>query len=124
MSAGPITIPPPIPNIPASTPAARPMAIKRVTFFSSRMRVLKSTAQERSGWNSFLDRLQPLVGKDVYLLERRVHVGRDSNSLELRMHDRSVYDPVLIEEPRAELDVVDSLDLEERDGSGLPVVER
>ena len=30
-SAGPITIPPPMPNIPARTPAARPMAIKRIT---------------------------------------------------------------------------------------------
>src|SRR5450759_42468 len=77
-----------------------------------------------SGRYSLFSCLQHLVGKEVYLVERRVNVGGDSNSSELGVHDRRVHDPVLAQEPGTELDVVDPLDLEESDCARLPVVER
>src|SRR6266566_1034627 len=120
MRAGPITMPPPIPNIPASTPAASPIAMKRITV----CRVEDKSSSSISSGNPPFDGVQHLVGEDVDLVERRVHVRRNANSLEFRMHDWRVDDPVLIEQPGAQLDVVDTFDLEERNRTGLPVVER
>src|SRR5688500_12390389 len=99
MSAGPITMTPPIPHIPASTPAASPMAIKRITIcqVEDGCSIRKIRVREMSPTlcrNPFLHCLEDLVGKDVDFVQRRVHVRRDSNSLELRMHDRRVHDPV------------------------------
>src|SRR3954470_4162862 len=74
--------------------------------------------------DSLPDGVEHLVGEDVDLLERRVHVGRDADSPELGMHDRSVDDAVLVEQPRAQLHVVDPLDLKERNSACLSVVER
>src|SRR4026209_2074249 len=103
MSAGPMTMPPPIPNRPARTPAASPIAMKRIT--------IRPVENECSRWNSFLHSLQHLVGEDVYLLDGRVNVGGDPDSLEFGMHDRRIHDPVLVEQPRSELHVADPVHL-------------
>src|SRR5437763_896135 len=114
MSAGPMTIPPPIPNIPASTPAPRPMAMNSITVVARFLLLATAQKVERckkvsrfaSSRNSLLHRLHHLVGEDIDLIQSRVHVGRDANPLEFGVHDRRVDDAVLIEQPGTELHVV------------------
>src|SRR5215210_7938754 len=76
-----------------------------------------------SGWDAFLDCLQHLVGKDIDLLYGCVDVRCDANSPELRMHNRRIHDPVLVEQPGAELPVGRPLPLEPARPARLSAVE-
>src|SRR5689334_12875525 len=112
-----MTRPPPSPVSAPSSPAPKaPMPSS-----SASNEIVKPISL---GWYSFLRRFQHLVGEQVDLVDRRVHVRCDADTLELGVHDRRVDDAVLIEQPLTELDVVDAIDLKQRNRSGLPVVER
>src|SRR5687768_7053848 len=124
-------MPPPIPNIPASTPAASPIAMNRITIRQVEVECSGDRSsggvkrcRASSGGYSFLHCVQHLVREDIDLVQSRVDVRRYSNSPEFRMDDRRVHDPVLIQQPGAKLDVVDAFDLKQRESARLPVVQR
>src|ERR1043166_1228340 len=62
---------------------------------------------------SFLDCSRDRVSKRVDLIESRIHVGSNSNSVELRMQNRSVDDSVIRHQPVAELRNIETVDAEQ-----------
>src|SRR5262245_4700673 len=65
--------------------------------------------------NSLPYRLEHLLREQIDLVERRIDVRRDPDSLELGVYDRGGDDPVLVHQPGTELRRVDAIHHEEPD---------
>src|SRR5687768_13194189 len=74
--------------------------------------------------NASLYRLRNGISESVNLVERRVDVRRDPDPVELPMRNRSVHDPVLLHQPRAELVVRQPINVEKPESTRLLCVER
>src|SRR5688500_8353572 len=70
------------------------------------------------------DRFDHLVRKHVYLIDSRIHVRRDAETVGRGVQNRRVDDAMLRHQPRAELAELESVDADQRNGSGILMVER